>query len=82
MEGRGSTKCHKDFFLLFETLFLLLLDVKLFVKKQDKASKDTFFLIDLLFHSNLDLKFSHQKLKNVTKGGGGQTSAKNVSRII
>ncbi len=59
----------------------MLLDGKLFVTKQDKASKDTFFLIHLIFQSNLSLKISHQKLKNVT-WGGGQKSAKKVSRII
>ncbi len=37
-------------------LFLMLLEVKLFVRLQDKASKDTFS--------------SDQKLKNVTRGGG------------
>jgi hypothetical protein len=44
----------------------MCLEVKLFVKKQDKASKDTYFLIHLIFQSNLGLKISHQKMKNVT----------------
>jgi hypothetical protein len=43
-------------FLPFEMLFLRLLDVKLFVTGQDKASKDSFFLIHLIFQSNLGLK--------------------------
>ncbi len=38
-------------------------------------------IIHLLFQSNLSLKISHQKLKNSTRGGG-QKSAKKVSRII
>jgi hypothetical protein len=44
--------------LLFEMLFLMLLDVKLFVTGQDKASKDTrtFFLINLIIQSNFGLK--------------------------
>jgi hypothetical protein len=45
-----------NFFLLFEMLFLRLLDVKLFDTVQDKASKDSFFLIHLKFQSNLGLK--------------------------
>ncbi len=40
-------------FLIFETLFLMLMEVKLFVKKSvkkpDQAYKDTFFLIHLIF---------------------------------
>ncbi len=36
-------------YLLFETLFSMLLEVKLFVRKQDKASKDTSVLIYLKF---------------------------------
>jgi hypothetical protein len=48
---------------------------------QDKASNETLFQIHFIFQSNLDLKISHQKLKNVTQGGG-QKSAKKVSRII
>jgi hypothetical protein len=47
--GRGSPKCHTQFFLLFKTLFLMLWDVKIFVIGQDKASKDTFFLYQLIF---------------------------------
>jgi hypothetical protein len=69
-------------FLLFETLFLMLLEVKLFVKKPDKAFKDTFFLIHLVLQGNLFLKISHQKLKNVTRGRGSQKKAKKVSRYI
>jgi hypothetical protein len=49
----------------------MLLEGKLFDTKQDKASKDTFFFIHLKFQSNLGLEISHQKLKNVTRGGGG-----------
>jgi hypothetical protein len=69
-------------YLLFKTLFIILLEGKLCVTKQDKASKDTFFLVHLLFQSNLSRKISLQKLKIVTQGGGGQKSAKKVSRII
>jgi hypothetical protein len=48
----------------------MLLEEKLVVTKQDTASKDTFFLINLIFQSNIGLKISHQKMKNVTRGGG------------
>ncbi len=61
----------------------MLLEEKLFITQQDKASKDAFFLIHSIFQCNLSLKISHQKLKNVTRGGGGgQKIAKKVSRII
>ncbi len=60
----------------------MLSEGKFFITKQDKASKDTFFLLHFIFQSNLSLEISHQKLKNVTQGGGGRKSAKNVSRII
>ncbi len=65
-------------FLLFETLFLMLLEGKLFVTKQDKASIVTLFWINSIFQINLGLKISHQKLKNVTPRGrgGGRKSAK------
>jgi hypothetical protein len=43
-------------FLLFEMLFLMLSDVKLFVTGQDKASKDYFFLIHVEFQSKFGLK--------------------------
>ncbi len=59
-------------------MFLMLLEGKLFDTKQDKASKHTFFFNNLLFQSNLGLKISHQKLKNVARGGegGGRGSEK------
>ncbi len=62
----------------------MLLEGKLFVTKQAKASKNTFFLNHLIFQSNLSLKISNQKLKNVTQGEGegGQKSDKKVSHII
>jgi hypothetical protein len=56
----------------------MLLKEKLVVAKQDIAPKDTFFLIDLIFQSTIGLKISQQKIKNVTRGEGGQK----VSRII
>jgi hypothetical protein len=49
----------------------MLLEEKLVVTKQDTASKETFFLTDLIVQSNIGLKISHQKVKNVTRGGGG-----------
>ena len=49
----------------------MLLEENFVVSQQDTASKDTFFLIDLIFQSNIGLKISHQKMKNVTRGGGG-----------
>jgi hypothetical protein len=60
----------------------MLLEENFFITKQDQASKDTFLQLHLIFQSNLSLKICHQKLKNVTKGGGGQKSAQKVSRII
>jgi hypothetical protein len=51
----------------------MLLEEKLVVTKHETASKDTFFLIDLIFQSNIGLKINHQKMKNVTPGGGGGT---------
>jgi hypothetical protein len=52
----------------------MLLEEKLFARKQDKASKYTRFLNHLKFQSNFSLKISQQNLKNVTVGG--QKSAK------
>jgi hypothetical protein len=49
----------------------MLLKEKLVVKKQDTAYKRNFLLIDLIFQSNIGLKISHQKMKNVTRVGGG-----------
>jgi hypothetical protein len=49
----------------------MLLEEKLVVTKPDTASKETFFLTDLIFQSNIGLKISHQKMKNVKRGGGG-----------
>jgi hypothetical protein len=51
-------KVSQGLFLLFEKLFLMLWDVKIFATGQDNASKDTFFLIYLLFQSNLGLKIA------------------------
>jgi hypothetical protein len=34
-------------YLLFEMLFLVLLEVKSFVSQQDMAAKDTFFIVHL-----------------------------------
>jgi hypothetical protein len=79
--GGGFSEVSHTLYLLFKTLFLILLEGKLCVTKQDKASKDTFFLVHLIFQSNLSQKISLLKLKNVTRGGG-QKSAKKVSRII
>jgi hypothetical protein len=50
----------------------MLLEEKLNVTKQDTTSKDTFFSIDLIFQSNIGLKICHQKMKNVTREGGGR----------
>jgi hypothetical protein len=49
----------------------MLLEGKLFVTKQDKASKDTFLLIISIFQSNLGLEIGYQKSKNVTQMGTG-----------
>ncbi len=54
----------------------MLLEGKLFDTMQDNAFKDTLFYIHLIFQRNLVLRTSHQKMKNVTRGGGGQKSAK------
>jgi hypothetical protein len=68
--GGGVKEMTHLLFLLFETLFLMHLEGKLFDTKQDNASKDTFFLI----HFNILKKFRPKsvikKLKNVTWGGG------------
>jgi hypothetical protein len=50
----------------------MLLEGKIFITKQDKASKDTFLLLPLIFQSNLSLKISYQKPRKVTQGGGGK----------
>ncbi len=55
-------------FFAFQKLFLMLLEEKLFITKQDKASEHSFFLRHLIFKSDLSLKISHHKLKNVTQG--------------
>ncbi len=59
-------------FLLFEMLFLMLLDVKLFGTGQYKASKDTYFLITLIIQSNLGLKKALENRKMSHGGGGGK----------
>ncbi len=51
-------------------LFLMLLDVKVFVTGQDKASKHTFFLINLIIQSNFGLKKVIENRK-MSHGGGG-----------
>jgi hypothetical protein len=43
-------------YLNFETLFLVLLEVKTFVLQQDKAHKDAFFIMHLTFQGKLGLK--------------------------
>ncbi len=60
----------------------MILEEKLFITKQDKASKDTFFLIHLVFQSNLSLKISHQKLKNVTQGRESEKYQKSVTYYL
>jgi hypothetical protein len=60
----------------------MLLDEKLVVTKQDTALKYTFFLFDLIFQSNIGLKISHQHMKNVTRGGVSQKSAKSVTYYL
>ncbi len=64
-------------------IFLLILEGKLFVTQQDKASKDTFFKIHLIWQCNLGLKFTNQKLKmSHGEGGGGSEKCDKMSRII
>ncbi len=53
--GGGVNEVSHRLFLLFEALFLMLLEAKCFVKKQVKALRDTSFLISLIFQSNLGL---------------------------
>ncbi len=67
-------------YLHFETLFLVLLEMKSFVLQQN-LPKDTLFTIHLIFQGKLCLKISDQKQKNVTRGWGSVKSKK-VSRII
>ncbi len=66
----GHRRVTHTFLLLFEKLFLMLLDGKLYVTKQEKASKDPFFHIHLIFQSNLGLKISHQNFKTSQRGVG------------
>ncbi len=64
-EGVGT-----DSFVLFERLFLMLLDVKLFVTGQVKALKVTFFLIHFLFLKICDEKencHAGEGVRKVTK---------------
>jgi hypothetical protein len=72
LEGGGGKQSVTPPFLVFETLFVLLLEGNIFVTKQDKASIGTLFWIYSIFQSNIGLKISHQKLKNVTQGRGGR----------
>ncbi len=78
----GFDKVSHILFLLFEILFLMILEGELFVTKQHKASKDTFFLIHLVFQSNSGLKinFHLSKIKkcHTREGRGGWKSAKKV----
>ncbi len=69
--GRGLTKCHTYFFCFLKHCFQCFWKEFFSLAKQDKASKDTFLQLLLIFQRNLSLKISHQKLKNVTQGGGG-----------
>jgi hypothetical protein len=59
----------------------MLLEGKRFDTKQDNAFKDTLFYSHLIFQSNLGLRTSHQKMKNVT-WGGGQKSGKSVTYYL
>jgi hypothetical protein len=68
--GGGFDEVSHILFIILK-MFFVLLEEKLAVTKQDTALKDTLFLIDLIFQSNIGLKISHQKMKNVTLGGGG-----------
>ncbi len=67
--GGGVRQSVTQTFLFLKILFLMLLEEKLVITKQDAASKDTFFFINLIFQSNIGLKISHQKMKNVTWWG-------------
>jgi hypothetical protein len=55
---RGFDIVSHTLFLLFETLFVRVWEVKLFVTGQYKASKDTFNINHLIFQSNLGLIIS------------------------
>jgi hypothetical protein len=46
--GEGGLVEVSHFFLLLKTLFLMLLEEKLCITKQNKASKDTYFLTLLI----------------------------------
>jgi hypothetical protein len=66
-------------------MFLMLLEVKLFVTMQDKASKETFFLVHIIFQSNLVTKIQSSKIEkcHTGEGGGGiRKEPKEVSGIF
>ncbi len=58
-EGGGVDEVSHTLFIIFKILFLMFLEEKLDVTKQDTASKDTFFMINLIFQSNIGLIISH-----------------------
>jgi hypothetical protein len=78
----GGAGFNKESQLLFETLFLMLLEGKLFDTKQDKASKDTYFLIHLIFQSNLGLKNRSFEIEKCHTGVVGSENCQKVSCII
>ncbi len=72
--GGGINEVSHILLFIFKILLLMLFEEKIVVTKQDTAPKDAFFLTYIIFQSNIGLKISHQKIKNVTRGG--QKSAK------
>jgi hypothetical protein len=64
--------------MLFETLFLILLEGNLFVIKQDKASKDTFFISSNI-SIHLRSKNQSSKIEKCHTGGGSEMSQKSVT---
>jgi hypothetical protein len=60
----------------------MLLEVKLLVRKQDKASKDTFSSNSIDIAEQFKPKISHQKMKNVTRGGGSEKCQKSVTYYL
>jgi hypothetical protein len=60
----------------------MLLEGKLLVEEQDKASKDIFFLTPLLFQSDVGLKMSHKKRHKERGAGGGVRKVQKKCHVL
>ena len=80
MEG-GVTKVSRELFCFLKILVRILLEVNIWDWEEDDAIKDTYFFIISHFKA-YKYKNSYFRKWKCHKGGGGQKSAKKVSRII